>query len=211
MTIGDEQRLCREFAALCRRLYERHLVSGIGGNASVRSDETVLVTPTGSCLGRVAAGDLVKVAVDGTVVGAGTPSKETAVHLAIYERRPNVNCVLHTHSPGAIAASSLLHPGPDALAPVTPGYAYYAWPLPLVRFSIPGLPQTTPLVVEALADHRAILMQNHGLVVVGRTPEEAMDITEEIEEACVVYVMAGAKGTAIPSAVAKEIRQSSGA
>ena len=74
----------RDLAHTIRRLYERGLVSGVGGNASVLlpSKRQILITPAGYFKGGVAEGDLVRVSLEGNVVGKGKPSSELPTHLA---------------------------------------------------------------------------------------------------------------------------------
>ncbi len=73
--MDDIRKLERDLAHTIRRLYERGLVSGIGGNASVLlpSRKQILITPAGYFKGGVAEGDIVKVSVNGEVVGRGRP------------------------------------------------------------------------------------------------------------------------------------------
>lgn len=101
-------RLKRDLAHTIRRLYERGLVSGVGGNASVLlpSKQEMLITPAGYFKGGVAEGDLVRVSIEGKVVGGGRPSSELATHLAAYRVRKDVKAVVHGHPPTAVA----LHP-----------------------------------------------------------------------------------------------------
>ena len=87
--MDDFAHLESALASTIRRLYVRGLVSGVGGNASVilESRKDVLITPAGYFKGGVAEGDLVRVSVNGRVVGKGKPSSELPTHLAAYRLR----------------------------------------------------------------------------------------------------------------------------
>ncbi|HUK79050.1 MAG TPA: class II aldolase/adducin family protein, partial [Nitrososphaerales archaeon] len=101
----ETKRLETDLAHTIRRLYERGLVSGVGGNASVLlpSGRQILITPAGYFKGGVAAGDLVRVELGGSVVGKGKPSSELATHLEAYRLRKDVRAVVHAHPPVAVA------------------------------------------------------------------------------------------------------------
>jgi ribulose-5-phosphate 4-epimerase/fuculose-1-phosphate aldolase len=104
--------------------------------------------------------------------------------------------VCHVHGSYITALSCLFDPGPDTLPPLCPGHVYYARPLPLLPFYIPGTPELAQEVANAFAaeDVLALLLQNHGLITVGRTLAEAINIAEEIDEAAMVYLHTGGRG-----------------
>jgi len=188
------------FAAFCRLLYERHLVTGVGGNVAARSGDGVLVTPSGFSLRDVTSGDVIRVAEGETLRNDLVPSKELDMHLGILKARPEVNVVVHAHGTWIIAASTMAEPGPTSIPAVTPGFAFFAYPLPLVEFHVPGSPELAEAVRKAFSDGelKALLLQNHGLITVGATMAEALNIAEEVDEAAMVHVLAGGKSTTIP-------------
>ncbi len=102
-------------AAVGRQLYARGWLPGTGGNLSAviqREPLVLAVTASGVDKGRLTAADLVLVDVAGDVVaGAGRPSNEVALHLAILRARPHARVVLHTHSTWATLASLRGPPG----------------------------------------------------------------------------------------------------
>jgi len=200
------KRGCRaELATLCRLLYERHLVSGVGGNVSMRFEDGFLVTPSGICLRDVTAETLLHVSATGaetpvTTADAPLPSKELNAHLAIFEVRPEVNVVCHVHGAPIVAVSCLFPPGPDSMPPLTPGFAYFTYPLPLVPYYIPGTAELAAAHRKGFANGktRALLLQNHGLTVVGASCIEAMNMAEEVQENAEVYILTAGKASHIP-------------
>jgi ribulose-5-phosphate 4-epimerase/fuculose-1-phosphate aldolase len=95
----------------------------------------------------------------------------------------------------------MLSPGPDTLPPLTPGFVYYAHPLPMIPFMVPGTKLLAQTVVKTMTmgSNLALLLQNHGLVTVGRNFQEAINVAEEIDEAARIYILTGGKGHTIPS------------
>ena len=189
------------FCRFCKLLYERHLVSGVGGNVSARSVDKIFLTPSGYSLRDVQPDIVVTVNDDGEVLEGGTPTKDTNMHLGILRAKPDANVVCHVHGAYIIAATTMLTPGPDTLPPLTPGFVYYAYPLPMVPFLVPGSQVLVETVVNVLSkgNCRALFLQNHGLVTIGKDFQEALNVAEEIDEAARIFVLTDGKAKAIPS------------
>ena len=202
----NEQDLRHELARLCRRLYERHLVSGCGGNVSGRLGNSMIVTASGGSLGDVIPEDLVLVDADGVHAEGRTPTKEASLHRAILDARADAQVVIHTHNPAATAVSTLVEVGGDVLPPLTPGFTVFGWPLPLIPFYVPGTRELVDAVIANLPEKNAILLQNHGLVVWASSASQALIIAEEIEEAAHLYLLTGGKARPIPPELARRIR-----
>ena len=99
--------------------------------------------------------------------------------------------------------SSAMCTGPISslpLPPVTPGFVHYAYPLPMIPFMVPGTEELAHTVAKALSFKgcRAVLLQNHGLVTIGKDFEEALNIAEEIDEAALIMVLTAGKARTIP-------------
>ena len=189
-----------DFCRFCRLLYERHFVSGTGGNISVLAGEEIFVTPSGGSLRDMVPEMVVTLDKEGRVMGDGIPTKDVDVHLGILRVRPGVRVVCHVHGPHLIAASALLDPGPDVLPPLTPGFVYFIHPLPMIPFMAPG---TKALSEAAIAEFRnpsrfALLLQNHGLITVGGHLEEAINMAEEVDEVARIYLLTRGRARAIP-------------
>ncbi|MFH1240918.1 MAG: class II aldolase/adducin family protein [Pseudomonadota bacterium] len=196
-----------EFCRFCHLLYERHLVTGVGGNVSARSGENVFLTPSGLSLRDVDKHTVVTVSGKGQILEGGRPTKDASMHLALLGQRPEINVVCHVHGAHIIAASAMLTPGPDTLPPLTPGFVYYAYPLPMAPFIAPGTKALTETVLKVLSHkkHRAILLRNHGLVTLGKDFSEAVNIAEEIDEVARIFVLTGGKAKTIPLDEIKKI------
>jgi len=105
VSTGDvETRLRRELALYSRRSFSRGLVSGTGGNLSVRlpGTDTVLITPSGASLEDIEPATSFLVDLGGNIIKAPpgfVPSKETSIHLAAYQLRPEIHGLSHVHPP----------------------------------------------------------------------------------------------------------------
>lgn len=180
------------FVDLCHRAYDKDLVSGVGGNMSLRRGDRVLITPTGCCLGSVRADELVAMRLDGTVVDGGRPSKEWRMHLRCYARA-GVGAVVHLHSVHAVAVACLPDADPACAMPVyTPGYAVRVGRLPVVPYMRPGSPELADGIASLIATRDTVLLANHGVLALGAGAEQAFGLVEEIEEnARLHFILAG--------------------
>lgn len=182
---NDRAALERNLAHTIRRLYERGLVSGVGGNASVLlpSKEEMLITPAGYFKGGVAEGDLVRVRLDGKVVGQGRPSSELATHLEAYRIRKDVGAVVHGHPPNAVA---LVTAG-IAVPTMTPEHAVMIRRLGVVPFAVPG-EAGAKAVRASLKVCDVVGIRNHGFFSLGPDLHEAASRLEVLEESAKIYL-----------------------
>jgi len=190
-----------EFCRFCHLLYERHLASGVGGNIAARSGNSILLTPTDYSLRDLHPNIVSVINEKGLLVEGEKPTKEANMHLRVLRQRPDINVVFHLHGPHIIAASTMFKPGPSTLPALTPGFIYYAYPLPMLPFMVPGTGDLAKAVTQKLSGNGAyaVLLKSHGLVTVGKSFEEALNIAEEIDEAARVYLLTGGKATPIPA------------
>jgi L-fuculose-phosphate aldolase len=188
-----------DFCRFCRILYESRLVTGVGGNLSVRVEEGIWVTPSGYSLRDITPDRVVMLDRKGRVIGDGIPTKDRGLHLGVMEARPDVNVVCHVHGAEIISLTSLLEPGPDVLPPLTPGFVYYAYPLAMIPFYVPGSKALADAAAEYLIDpsRKALLLQSHGLVTIGEGYETALNIAEEIDEAVRIHILTKGKAKVI--------------
>jgi ribulose-5-phosphate 4-epimerase/fuculose-1-phosphate aldolase len=197
------------FIQCCRLLYDKGVVSGVGGNLSMRIDNRVLVTPSGYSLRDVSEGNIVTVGMEGRLVEGGTPSKDLGMHLGILGSRPEIGVVCHLHGAHIIAATTLLKPGPESLPPLTPGFVYFACPLNMLPFMVPGSVELTGAVSKHFSgsNSMALLLQNHGLITIGEDFQKAFNIAEEIEEAARIWLLTEGRANVIPPEDLEKIRK----
>ena len=166
-----------------RSLYERGYAHGSSGNLSVRLADGVLITPTGSSLGRLDPARIAKIQTDGMTISGDPPSKEAFLHLAMYARRPSAHAIVHLHCTCAVAVSCLVHEDTrNVLAPLTAYHVMRVGTLPLIPYFRPGDRALADAVGAAAKQHRAVLLANHGPVVSGKSLDDAVDSAEELEQ-----------------------------
>ena len=189
---------------VCRMLHDTGKVSGSGGNVSIRCEDGILITPTGVSLGEVTEENLVLLRRDGGFEGTYRPSKEARMHLGCYERRPDVQALVHVHSLYAVALSCLLRPG-DRIPAFFPGYVMRVNDLPMIPYLKPGSPELARQVGDVIAARNSVLLCNHGVVTVGKDLSQALNIMEEIEENAQLYFILNGRGHALSDEEIREI------
>ena len=165
-------------------LYTRGLTHGSTGNLSVRlPDGNLLVTPTGSSLGRITPETLSVVTPKGELVSGPQPTKEVPLHQALYATRGDkAGAVVHLHSCYATALSLLpTEDERDWLPHLTPYGIMQLGQVRLLPYFIPGNPQIGSAIRGLAGRHSAIMLANHGPVVSAKTLEAAVYASEELE------------------------------
>jgi ribulose-5-phosphate 4-epimerase/fuculose-1-phosphate aldolase len=179
-----------------RSLYDHGYAHGSSGNLSVRLDGAILITPTGSCLGRLDPARISKVDAAGKHLSGDPPSKECFLHLAMYSERPSARAIVHLHCTCAVAVSCLVHDDPrDVIPPLTAYFVMRVGKLPLVPYFRPGDRALAEAVRAEARQHRAVLLANHGPVVAGKSLDEAIDSAEEIEATAKLVLALGDRAT----------------
>lgn len=178
--------LCR----LARSLFERGLTHGSTGNLSLRTPEGFLMTPTGSSLGALDPARLAFLDANGVPLRGDPPTKEAALHLAMYGARPADTAVVHLHATHSVAVSILQGTDArDALPPLTAYYAMRVGRLPMLPYFPPGDVELAAAVGAAAAQHHALLLANHGPVVSGTSLAAAADAIEELEATAKLWLL----------------------
>ncbi|WP_280833645.1 class II aldolase/adducin family protein [Mycolicibacterium frederiksbergense] len=179
----------RDLIQAAHSIFERRLTHGCTGNLSVREGDQIVLTSTGCNLGALTTDELAVVAMDGTHLAGPKPTKEAFLHLAMLNARPELNAVVHTHSPAAAAVSCLdVVDGGDAIPPLTAYFAMRIGRLPMLPYMAPGDETGERTVAEFAREHHALLLRNHGPVVAGVSIAQALDHLEELEHTAELYL-----------------------
>lgn len=164
-------------------LVRHNLVTWTSGNVSGRDPETglVVIKPSGIRYEDLTPEGMVVVDLEGRIVeGRYKPSSDTAAHLYIYQRRPDVGGVVHTHSTFATAFAALGRPIPACLTAVCDEFG---GPIPCGGYARVGGEEIGQEVIRAIGNSSAILMKNHGVFAIGKTPEAAVKAAVMTEDA----------------------------
>jgi L-fuculose-phosphate aldolase len=193
---SSEAGLRREICEAGRVLYERGLIGPTDGNFSARVGDRYLVcTPSGAHKGELRPDELVKLTLDGRVVGPGKPSSELRMHLAIYQLRPEVRCIVHAHPPCAVGLSVA---GVSLEQPVVPEILFALGAVPNVPYSSPTTADVPEAIRPVLSRADAFIMARHGSVVLCDCPREGVMKTEIIEHTAKITLAARVAGAASP-------------
>ena len=183
---AERDSICR----LAKSLFDRGLTIGSSGNISVRLDDGWLMTPTGSSMGNLDPNEISKLDLSGNLISGKNPTKESFLHIAMYDERPDSRAVVHLHSTHSVAVSCLADiDKKNVLPPITAYYVMKIGTLPLVPYFPPGDINLAKAVKEMASDHHAVLLANHGPVVAGKTLEEAVYAIEELEETARLFLL----------------------
>lgn len=175
------------------RMISSRLTTGTGGNLSIfnRDENLVAIKPSGVPYQTMQPEDVVIVNLEGeTVDGRLKPSSEIRFHLSIYKARPDVNAILHSHQ---VYATTIACLGVE-LPAVHYLVAWCGDKVPLATYATFGTQALSDNILSVLGDYKACLLENHGLVTMGKTLDEAFDIAEELELVSQIYIQAKAIG-----------------
>ena len=186
----SESKMRDKITYLAKSIYDRGLTFGSSGNISVRTEDGWLMTPSGSTMGNLDPAKISKLDNEGNHVSGDKPTKETFLHVVMYEERTQTGAVVHLHSTHSVAVSCLA--GIDesnVLPPITAYYVMKIGKLPLVPYFPPGDLDLAKAVREMASEHHAVLLANHGPVVAGKSLESAVYATEELEETAKLFLL----------------------
>ncbi|MEC5386422.1 class II aldolase/adducin family protein [Uliginosibacterium sp. H3] len=192
-----EQRVREELAATARALAELGWTKLIFNHITARipdDPERFLINPYGLFYDQVRASDFVKIDYDGNLVGENKWEAGRAgfvIHSAVYRARPDVFATIHTHTDGGTIVSTL----EEGLLPLTLEAAQFYGRVGYHSYE--GMAHDTDereRIAEALGQHPALILRNHGLVVTGSTIAEAFHRNYNLEYACRIQAAALATG-----------------
>ncbi len=182
----------KELLDLCLQMVENDLVIGSSGNASLRVDEHVVISPSSVHYTEMSIEDMVVVDMNGEVIeGTRNPSIEMLMHLEIYAARDKALAIVHTHSIYASAMAVLHEPLPPILDEIIPKLGAT---IRVSSYAMPGTKDLAKNVVEVLENRSAALIANHGAVCYAKSLKEALFLSIVLERACKIYMTAKCAG-----------------
>ena len=149
----------------------KNFTPGYSGNFSARYDDKILITASGSSNGYLSEEDLVLMDYDGNLVdGNKKPSSEKMLHVEFYKQRPDVNFIIHVHSP-YLSSFACCHMALDE--PIMAENVFYFGQIPLAQYGLPGSMDLVKKTALFFKDYDAVLMANHGFIVGDKTIKDA--------------------------------------
>jgi L-ribulose-5-phosphate 4-epimerase len=170
---------------VCRlntELPRNNLVAWTSGNLSARDPLTgfVVIKPSGVRYEDLTPESMVVVDLDGKVVeGNYKPSSDTFAHVYVYRHRPEINGVVHTHSTFATAWAAVGRPIPPVLTAICDEFG---GPIPVGAYAKIGGDEIGQEIIRSIGSSPAILMKNHGVFTIGKTPEAAVKTAVMVED-----------------------------
>ncbi len=189
-------------AAICRTLLERGYLKATEGNVSVRVPGRALfaVTPSNYDYGKMVPDDICVLDYDlHRVTGTMKASIEAGLHAAVYQNRPDVSVILHTHQPYASALALMNKPIP---ALFDEQVRFLGRGVQIVGYAPSGTSFLKNRVKAKVRNgDNAYILANHGVLVLGRDTEHAIHNMALLEKVALDYLLtllAGEKAAGIP-------------
>lgn len=191
----SEEELRKDLVRFSRWLSRLGFAPGTSGNLSVRLDhDRLLITPTGVSKALVKRADIVIVDLQGRLLcGTRRETSEVGMHLAIYEMRTDVQAVVHSHPPIATAFACSGRALDEMLCQEA---AMTVGSIPLAAYATTGTDEVAASLRPYIAEHDAILLENHGAVSSGKNLLDAFMKMETIEHLAHVALVAHQLGSA---------------
>lgn len=177
-----------------KQSYAEKLFAGTSGNLSVydREQGVMVITPTSVPYETITPEDMVVLRLDGEILeGKYRPSSEWRMHAAVYEAKPEVGAIIHTHSPYATAFAVNNKGIPTILIEMVP---FLGGDVPLAKFAVPGTRAVGDEAVKVLAERNGCLLANHGVLAIGADLRQAHLRAVYIEDAARICSIAMSNG-----------------
>lgn len=149
----------------------KNFTPGYSGNFSARFEDKILITSSGSSNGYLSEDELVLIDYNGNLVeGNKKPSSEKMLHVEFYKQRPDVNYIIHVHSP-YLSSFACCHIPLDE--PIMAENVFYFGEIPLAEYGLPSSMDLVEKTAKYFKDYDAVLMANHGFIVGDKTIKDA--------------------------------------
>ena len=174
--------------------HRQHLMTMTSGNFSARDPATglIAITPSGRPYPTLEPEDIGVLDAAGAVVaGRWRPSSEAELHRGVYAGRPEVHGIAHGHSVHANGVG-----GPGLAVPPIVGtlWKYVGGELKTAPFRESGTAEYAEHALRVMGEQRAVIMANHGLLAIGGTVEDALEVAAYAEEGARIYLLARSLG-----------------
>ena len=173
---------------------DKNYTPGISGNLSARCGDMVVITSSGVANGYSTENDFAVVDFDGNAIEGEKPSSERMLHIEFYKKRPEMNYVMHVHSPYLTAFATA---GIALDDKISPEIIYCFEKIPLAEYSIPGSKELVEKTSKYFENYDVVLMANHGVIIAGKDIKDAfykLDLCENYAKTVIcAKLLGGAK------------------
>ncbi|MDH5553087.1 MAG: aldolase [Nitrosomonas sp.] len=196
---GTDYTMAQKLALTCRILFDNGHDSGLAGQITARAEKpgTYLTQRLGLGFDEICAGNLLLVNGDLEVLeGDGMANPANRFHSWLYQERPDVQCIIHTHAVHTAALSMLEVPLEISHMDNCVLYDDVAF---LKKW--PGIPvgnEEGEIIADAIGQKRALFLAHHGLLVACGSIEEACMLSIAFERAAHMHLLALAAGEIKP-------------
>ena len=178
-----------------KKLGEKNMTPGTSGNISVRFDDNILITASGSCLADLNNDEIVEIDKNCIVIDSEKKaSSEKNLHNAIYQLRPDINAIIHCHSPYASSFAVCHIP---LSKPMISENVFYFGEIPVAEYALPGSQQLVENTAKFFTKHNAVLLANHGIIIGAKDLKNTYYLMETAETYAQIYlnsiILGGAK------------------
>ena len=178
----DESEIRKQICEIGSRMYSRNMAAANDGNISVKlCHKEWLCTPTGCSKGFLSPDMICKVDAKGEPLMAGgryRPSSEIKMHMRVYEKRSDVNAVVHAHP---AYATSFAACGIPLTQPILPEAVTLLGCVPIVKYGVPSTTELPDNIEVFLDNFDAVLLESHGALTWGRDLVTAYHLMESLE------------------------------
>lgn len=201
----SEWKLKEQMCDIGRRIWLKGFCAGNEGNHSYRiSENRILCTPTGISKGNLKPDDICTVDIEGKQVsGTRKRTSEINLHLAVYNARPDVHAVIHSHPPHATAFAVA---GVDLPTCIHPEAEVFLGAVRTAKYVTPGDTRLGESILPYVRDSNTILLQSHGVVCFHPDLEQAYYQLEIVDAYARILILAKQVGSIRPLA-AEEMKE----
>ena len=178
----------KEIIEIGKRMYAKGYIVASEGNMSIRlRKDRILVTPAGKNKGFLREKDIVTVDFKGKKISGNLePSSELKMQLFVYQKRKDVNAAVHAHAPYSLAFACSHLPLAQNLLPEV---IMFLGKIPLTPYATPSTEEVPNSLAPFIKKHNAFLLENHGVLTLGKNIYEAYNRLEMVEHLAKVNLL----------------------
>ena len=186
MILNDISEVKKQIIKYGKKLGEKNMTPATSGNISVRFNENILITGSGTCLADLSEDEIVLIDKNASLIdGKIKPSSEKNLHTAIYAIRSDINAIIHCHSPYTSAFAVCRIP---LSKPIISENVFYFGEIPVAEYALPGSNKLVENSAKLFTKHNAVLLANHGIILGAKDIKNAYYLMETAETYAQIYL-----------------------